>query len=262
MKLSSILITGDDGYNSAGIRILVRSLSKDFDVKISGTASQQSGMGGKMTLTAPIKYEEKMLDGVQALCVHGSPVDAIECAQAYYKHPFDLVISGINWGANIGPSFITSGTMATAIRSHGIGLTNKSLALSWDMPPEAWHMDHNSLSSIEGYVEYPGKIAISLIHLCMNQDLWGARMLNINFPKKPTREVLFTNLLTDHRRYYKYPGNLSGGIFSYSKSYSNTLETSTKLDVGALNKGYVSITPCKVSLNDTSIKKAGEKFNI
>jgi 5'-nucleotidase len=117
MGKKRILLTGDDGYKSIGIRLLISLLRDDFDLKIAGPKVQQSGAGGKINLSGG-KWERVEVDGIEGVSVTGSPSDAVEVARTIYGNSFDLVISGLNYGANVGTGF-ASGTV-------GAGVTIKS----------------------------------------------------------------------------------------------------------------------------------------
>jgi len=101
MSKKSILLTGDDGYDSLGTRILIHVLKKSYTLFIAGTKRQQSGVGGHKSITGTGEWGVENVDGVPALWVDGTPVDAIEAAKSWYTKPFDYIVSGINWGINV-----------------------------------------------------------------------------------------------------------------------------------------------------------------
>src|SRR4030043_988938 len=131
MRTNRILLTGDDGYNSLGTRVLIHHLKDKYDISVVGTKVQQSGVGGKLTLDRSFKWGLKKVDGIEAIWVDGTPVDAIEFAQGYFKKPFDLVISGINWGENVTPALISSGTFSAAVRALGVKIAGRAIAMSY-----------------------------------------------------------------------------------------------------------------------------------
>ena len=95
-QIKTILLTGDDGYNALGIRVLAHLLKDNYEVSIIATKTQQSAMGGKLTLSGSFKWGKEKVDGIDAVWVDGTPIDVTEFSQGYFKHKFDLVISGIN----------------------------------------------------------------------------------------------------------------------------------------------------------------------
>jgi 5'-nucleotidase len=153
-----ILLTGDDGYNSIGIRLLIEALKDNHELRIAATKHQQSGVGGMLSLEDKYReWGETTIDGVPAIWVDGTPVDAISVAQGYFEKPFDLIISGMNLGINAGSAIISSGTYSAAIRGMGINLAPKAIVLSWVTPPEFWRKKHDENEDLSPYLEYPGK---------------------------------------------------------------------------------------------------------
>ena len=252
-----ILLTGDDGHTSIGTRLLVHFLRKDFDLTIAGTMTQQSGVGGFISARDGGRYEETEIDGIPALLVDGHPVDAIELAKSWYPKPFDLVVSGINWGTNIGAAFISSGTMAAAMRSLSLGLAPKSIAISWLLTEGKWHEDHDGTEDISRYLVYPGEIAHRVIHMSIKNNLWGNMMLNINLPEKISDRVRFTKFLPDITDFYRYPMTIDRKKkrFAYSTGLSKHLERGIQYDSGAILSGYISITPCTRDITNNMVYK-------
>ena len=152
MSVKNILITSDDGYNAMGVRVLASLLKNKYNLKITGTLDQMSGVGGKLSLKGG-SFGITEVDGVEALYVDGTPVDAVEVANSYYPDRFDLVLSGINWGQNTGGSVVSSGTVSVALRALVIGITERAIALSWRLPGEHWTKRHNGDESISDYQE-------------------------------------------------------------------------------------------------------------
>lgn len=266
MKKLRVLLTGDDGYNSIGTRVLVHLLKNEFDLSIAATYDQMSGVGGHGNFKHGGTWRETEVDGVKALCVDGYPVDAVECALAYFKKPFDLVISGINLGSNVSGSLITSGTLAAAYRALIIGLTSQAIAISWHLPVEFWKKDHAPDENITPYIDYPGKTAVKIIQFCREQKYWNTQLLNINFPLKPSSTIVFTRPHPDITQVFKYPLSLNRILktYSYPPEYSPTLSQDSQYDIGALEKGLISITPCKPDfLNEELYQKLRSfRFNL
>ena len=256
MTIRTILLTGDDGYNSLGTRLLIHALKDTYDLQIAGTLRQQSGVGSKISIHTGFEWGSAMVDDVPALWVDATPADAIELATAYFDTPFDLVISGVNWGANLGTAIPSSGTLGAAQRCLAVQLASKALAFSWDVPVEFYTMDHNGTDSLEKYLEYPGKHLLPLLQKAVEHEWWSADLLNVNFPAQPTSEVKMTNLLPNLKDIFEYETNrvssdLTHGHFEY-KGGRKVAATpfSTESDVGAVNAGLIAVTPCKYDYLD------------
>ena len=253
MNINSILLTGDDGYNSIGTRVLAQLLRDDFDVKIAATKQQQSGMGGKINIGGGA-YGETLIEEVPALWVDGSPVDAVEAAVNHYQQKFDLIISGINLGANVAGSIISSGTFSAVFRALNLDLGHRGLALSWNIPPKQWFEEHSPDEILDTYLEYPGKTARQVIDLAIKNELWGASLLNINFPENKPKEVVFTKFLDNINNFF-FPVDLDQKTmkFSYPGGVTEPEQVDMTLDVHALQAGKVTITPCRTDFLDPRI---------
>ncbi len=247
MQVQSILLTGDDGYNSIGIRTLIHHLKKKYRLSIAATKWQQSGVGGKISLNHPVHWEEIEVDGVRGVYVDGTPSDAVECALGYYKSKFDLVISGINFGVNIGGSFVSSGTIAAALRALLVRLTNKALALSLNLQKKSHILRaHNGVDNINKYLLYPGKAAYELIEETIKNNFWSSSFININFPAKEATKAIFTKPLSSITDFYNYPlkFNYKNKTFSYPFGIKPG-KAAIEYDGNAVLNGYISVTPCK-----------------
>jgi len=255
MKIKRILLTGDDGYNSIGIRLLVHFLKNKYDLNIVATKVQQSGVGGKLSIKEGGQWGKVQVDGVPALWVSGTPGDAMELVNTYFKKSFDLVLSGINLGPNI-VGDLASGTFTAAVRAIKLQLAPKAIAFSWVAPASFWYRDHQGNEDLATYSTYPGEAAYKLINLAITNNFWDNYLLNINFPDQPTKEAKFT-------RFAYYFGDFFNPLkidkvkqtYSYPKGFQPELKGFVNTDADALRSNYISITPCKPDLlNDQSFQ--------
>jgi 5'-nucleotidase len=253
MQVKRILLTGDDGINSIGTRLLVNLLKDKYDLFIAGTADQKSGVGGHVSLKNGGKWGETTVDGVPAFWVDGYPCDAIECLPGNFPGDFDLVISGINFGMNIGSTLGSSGTYTAGIRALDLKIAPQAIITSWFTPQSFWHMQHPENEDLTPYIACPGKIAGRVLDLALANDLWGASVININFPETVSKTVTFTKPLENTSEFFNYPTplNRENHTFAYS---AKPMQTVTKdridIDTGALLNGCVSITLQRKSMFD------------
>jgi 5'-nucleotidase len=114
-----ILITNDDGVESRGLLALKQALDPIGETTVVAPDTNQSAVGHQKTLMRPLRVRERTLgDGSLAYSVDGSPTDAVSLAfLGYFEHGFDLVASGINYGANLGDDITYSGTVSAAMES-------------------------------------------------------------------------------------------------------------------------------------------------
>ncbi len=255
-----VLLTGDDGYNSTGTRILIHLLREKYDLFVAGTRTQQSAVGGKISLATGFEWCETEVDGIPALCVDGTPADATELVAALYDNPFDIVISGINWGVNLGSAIFGSGTVNAALRTLSVAAAKKGIAVSWDLPPKFYVMSHEEHEDIQPFLEYPGKTFSQLFEKIIEQQFWGADFLNINLPFNKTTEVKFTEPILsaqDIYDYSKYTMTQKLGEKKQKFEYTNTRKYAQNLpdesDVKTITNGVISITPCKYDILDEKV---------
>jgi len=265
MKVKNILIVGDDGYDSIGTRVLIHFLKDKFNLKIAATKEQQSGVGGKMTLAKEVGWGEAAVDGVDALWVDGTPVDAIEFARNYFKKKFDLVISGINLGANVTNGIISSGTFAVAFRALALEIADKALVMSWNCPDDFWCREGDANDEFRRFLDYPGYPADKIIELAFKNDFWGSAILNVNFPIQKSDKAVFTKLLSNGSDFYNSFIEINEKKHSYIHPYGVVEgKGDINFDGNALRAGYISITPCRPDfLNEKVYEKLkGKSFEI
>ncbi|MEP7158328.1 MAG: 5'/3'-nucleotidase SurE [Chloroflexota bacterium] len=114
-----ILVTNDDGIESRGLLVLKQSLAPLGDVYVLAPETNQSAVGHTKTFMRPLRVRERTLaDGSRGWSVDGSPTDAVSLAfLGYFDIGFDLVASGINYGANLGDDITYSGTVSAAMEA-------------------------------------------------------------------------------------------------------------------------------------------------
>jgi 5'-nucleotidase len=117
-----ILLTNDDGINSAGLWAAYEALSPLADITIVAPATQQSAVGRSISIFEPIRASEIMLNGVKAFAVGGKPTDSVIIGLYALALKPDLVVSGINIGENLSfESIMTSGTVGAALEAANQG---------------------------------------------------------------------------------------------------------------------------------------------
>jgi 5'-nucleotidase len=257
-QIRNIILTGDDGYNSAGTRLLIHILRKNYKLQVIGTRHQQSAVGGKISLADGFQWCETTVDDIPALCVDGTPADCTELAAAYFDEPFDLAISGVNWGVNMGTAVFGSGTVNAALRMISVKAAKKAIAVSWDLPPEFYIMAHENNHDIEQFLEYPGKILAKLLEEIFAANFWGVDLLNINLPFAPTTKVKFAEAnshspdIYDYSRYSVEKGKKEQKQhLTYTNHRRYDAHVSDSSDVKAVTDKYISISPCRYDLMDS-----------
>jgi 5'-nucleotidase len=111
-----ILLANDDGIQAVGLRALYFALVEaGHDVRVVAPVTEQSAVGHAVTLSMPLRVKDFKEDGFRGQGVYGTPVDCVKLAlSTLLETPPDLVLSGINAGANVGVDILYSGTVSAA----------------------------------------------------------------------------------------------------------------------------------------------------
>ncbi len=124
-----ILITNDDGINAKGIRLLAEWARKLGDVTVVAPKVEQSGMSHAIQFVHPIEIKKvDLIDGVEAYSMDSTPADCVRFAVLGLERKYDLVLSGINCGVNVGVDLVYSATVACAFETARLGM--KGMAIS------------------------------------------------------------------------------------------------------------------------------------
>ena len=263
MRVNKILLTGDDGYQALGIRLLIHHLKDKYQLKVAATQGQRSAVGGGVTKGG--KWGRETVDGIEAIWVDGTPADAVECAEVAFGKDFDLVISGINQGANVG-SCNASGATGAALRALSRGTAPLGIALSWLIPPSFWFQESADYH-LEKHLEHPGKTALQLIKLAIKEKFWGAEFLNIILPAKTTNKISFCQPIKKEMiDYYNFEIilNKKQMTFTHKLYDSHQPGDDLTLDANAVEKGFITITPwlSNLYLNKRLLKLIGKVITL
>ncbi len=124
-----ILITNDDGINAKGIRLLAEWARKLGDVTVVAPKIEQSGMSHAIQFVHPIEIKKvDLMDGIEAYSMDSTPADCVRFAVLGLEREYDLVLSGINCGVNVGVDLVYSGTVACVFEAARLGM--RGIALS------------------------------------------------------------------------------------------------------------------------------------
>jgi len=170
-----ILISNDDGIEAIGIRVLADSMRGLGGVTIVAPDKNRSGASNSLTLDSPIRIKE-LEKGVYR--VAGTPTDCVHVAlTGLLDEDPDIVVSGINAGANLGDDVIYSGTVAAAMEGRFLGFP--AVALSLVFAEQA--QEHN--------YDTAGEAAIRLVRQLQRDPLPADTILNVNVPDCPWSEI-------------------------------------------------------------------------
>ncbi|WP_066479741.1 MULTISPECIES: 5'/3'-nucleotidase SurE [unclassified Sphingomonas] len=238
-----ILVTNDDGYHAPGITVL-EEIARKFsdDVWVVAPAEEQSGAGHSLTLTRPLRVRRF---GDQRYAVMGTPTDAVMMALARIMKdtPPDLILSGVNRGANLAEDVTYSGTVSAAMEGALAGV--RSIALSQVYRREGMG-DAVPFGAAKAWGE-------QVIRPLIDMD-WAPRTLvNINFPALAPEEVKGIRVanqgLRDYGRLQIVSNRDPRGYEYFWFGLGPMIETPAhSTDLEAIADGYVAVTPLHLDL--------------
>lgn len=167
-----ILVSNDDGVHAPGIRALANEMSEIGEVFVVAPDRNRSGASNSLTLTRPLRIRE--LDNGH-FSVEGTPTDCVHLALTGFLEPAaDIVVSGINDGANLGDDILYSGTVAAAVEGRYLGF-----------PAIAFSMVGDNIR----HYDTAASIARQIVLKMRNNLLPSQTILNVNIPDLPLNQI-------------------------------------------------------------------------
>ena len=228
-----ILITNDDGIGSDGLLALARWAAGIGEVTVAAPKFEQSGRSHAINLLHPFEVKKTaLLPGVDAYSVDSTPADCVRFALLGLGNTYDLVISGINNGYNLGTDIVYSGTVGAVF--------------------EASYFSVNSIavSCMPGFSESAAVHLDKVYDLITEKRMFDhSKILNVNIPPNAAGIRLTRQGGPFYRdRFVSVGENMyrPEGFCVYVNHHD------INVDADAVNDGYISITPLTVSRTDTS----------
>lgn len=233
-----ILITNDDGILAPGIRVLWESLKDWADVVIVAPAREQSAAGLSITLRDPLRVEKHLWDdNTTAWAVTGTPTDSVKMAlSVLLERKPDLIVSGINRGANAGKTILYSGTVSAVIE--GALRDIPGIAFStYDLQDPDYSLAAPYISSIVRYA--------------LEHTLPSGTLLNVNFPEKRLAPYKGLKMSRQGKGYWmEKPDSRShpwGHSYWWLGIRHEDYEEHEESDVALLADGWITSVPLYVS---------------
>jgi len=230
-----ILLSNDDGVYAKGILVLQQALAEIATVTTVGPDRNCSGASNSLTLLNPLRTQQ--LDN-GFIAVNGTPTDCVHLAisQLCDKTP-DLVVAGINHGANLGDDVLYSGTVAAATEGRHLGLPAIAVSLA---------------SRYEEHFATAAYVTVKVIQQLKSHPLPADQILNINVPGVPLSElkgIQVTRLGRRHKAETMTSTTDPWGrrIFWYG-SLGPELDAGDGTDFYAIANGYASVTPLQIDM--------------
>ncbi|MGI8943697.1 MAG: 5'/3'-nucleotidase SurE [Qipengyuania sp.] len=250
-----ILVTNDDGIHAPGL-VVLEEIASQFsdDVWVCAPSEEASGAGHSLTLTRPVRLRKH---GERRFSVTGTPTDSVMMAlRKVLPAPPDLVLSGVNRGANLADDITYSGTVSAAIEGALAGV--RSIALSQVYAREGMG-DQVPFGAAR---EWGAKVIAPLL----DAPFADRTLVNINFPALPAEEVKGIRVVRQGFHDYSR-GSVVEGVDPRGYRYfwfglhaiEHTLDHGTDLE--AIDDGFVAVTPLQLDLtHHSSIGTLAERF--
>ena len=235
-----ILITNDDGIGSPVLPALAVWASRLGDVTVVAPKVEQSGMSHAIDFTRPIEIKKVDIgEGIRAFSMDSTPADCVRYAVMGMKEHFDLVISGINRGLNLGADIVYSGTIGAIFEASRLGI--KGVAISTD--PRTFDDAMARIGDVWDFFEQEKLLELGNIY-------------NVNIPLcdkgiRVTRQggIYFTDD-------FKYLGD---DMYEQVGAMADPKSDDERFDNVAVIHGYISITPLTSEKTNLEVYKRFEK---
>jgi len=237
------LLTNDDGIFAKGIGALYQELSQDADCLVVAPEVEQSGAGHAITLFRPIMVRKVQQNGTEiGYAVTGTPADCVKLGiRELAERPVDMVVSGINAGANIGINVLYSGTVSAAMEGLIMGVPSLAISLN---------------SARNGDFSFAARFARKIVRLFSEENSFAGMALNINVPALPENEIKGVALAKQGRaRFMETFDKRTDPRDSTHHWYWLTGDTrpadheDDDSDIRLLAKGLITITPISYDLS-------------
>ncbi|CZG59421.1 TPA: 5'/3'-nucleotidase SurE [Legionella pneumophila] len=230
-----ILVSNDDGVLAPGIKILANELSALGEVKVVAPDRNRSGASNSLTLTQPLRV--KQLDNGY-YSVDGTPTDCVHLALTGFLEPMaDIVVSGINEGANLGDDVLYSGTVAAAMEGRYLGLPAIAISMVGD------NIQHYETAAI---------IAKQLVIKLSANKLPSQTILNVNVPDLPLNQIRGLQVTRLGTRHSAEPiikeYDPRGRPIYWVGPPGIEADAGAGTDFFAIKTGHVSITPLHLDM--------------
>ena len=230
-----ILLSNDDGYLAPGLNTLAQRLRTFAKVSIVAPDRDRSGASNSLTLSRPLRPRQLADD---LWVVDGTPSDCVHLGiKGLLDSPPDLVVSGINHGANLGDDVLYSGTVAAASEGRALGLPAIAVSCQSFMPR---------------YLETSAAWVCWLIERLDRHPMPAYSLLNVNVPDQPEDQIVGVRATRLGRRHPSgqviFDQDPRGREIVWIGAAGEADDASEHTDFHALAEGYVSITPMQFDM--------------
>ena len=248
-----IIVTNDDGIYSPGILELKKAMATLGSVTVVAPDVQKSGVGHSITFSHPLRVRDVYANGdFIGYGIDGSPADCVKLAvREILKERPQLLVSGINIGANVGINVLYSGTVAAAIEGALLGIPSVAISLE--------------ISESTPDAKEAAETAKDIIAIIMKKELPRGTLLNVNIPnisKDKIKGVKITKQFSgDFDEHYEKRTDPRRIAYYWLAGTGWPKVDVIGTDMHALKDGYISITPLRYDLTDNTFLTEVESWD-
>ena len=237
-----LLLTNDDGIYAQGLQALYQELKEDFEIHIVAPDTEMSAVGHAISLTSPLRVQTVHKNGAFfGYGVKGTPADCVKIAvQELLKEPPDLVLSGINLGANVGVNVLYSGTVSAATEGAFLGIKSAAISLNTRVNPD---------------FRFAAKFSREIIRFMKEHGLRDRTALNVNVPAVPFQEIRGVAItrqgMSRFRERFERRVDPRGNVYYWLTGETPVEDRVPDADAVALKENKITITPISYDLTCT-----------
>ena len=234
-----VLLTNDDGIHAPGLMALHQELNGDFDIDIVAPESEMSAVGHAITLAHPLRVQAVHKSGeFFGYCVSGTPADCVKIAvQELLKGSPDIILSGINLGANVGVNVLYSGTVSAATEGAFLGIGAAAISLCTRQDPD---------------YRFAARFSRKIIRFIMENGIKEGTALNVNIPAVSAEKISGVSItrqgISRFRERYERRVDPRGKVYYWLSGETPVEEELADADAKALEENKITITPITYDL--------------
>lgn len=238
--MMKILLTNDDGIHAPGLQALWQALHLDYELLIVAPEAEMSAVGHAITLTSPLRVQEVRKNGVfYGYAVTGTPADCVKIAiQELLEAPPDIILSGINLGANVGVNILYSGTVSAATEGAFLGFPAAAISLATKRKDADFY--------------FAAEFSKEIIRMITESGLSQGTALNVNVPALPPEHIAgihFTRQGTARfEERFERRTDPRGNVYYWLAGETPIENGYPETDSSSLKENRITITPIQYDL--------------
>jgi 5'-nucleotidase len=234
-----ILLTNDDGVYAPGLFALHQALISEHELHVVAPESEMSAVGHAITLSSPLRVQEVHKNGsFFGYAVTGTPADCVKIAmQELLERSPDIILSGINLGANVGVNILYSGTVSAATEGAFLGVRSAAISLNTRQNPD---------------FRFAAEFSKELIGFMVKNGLREGTALNVNIPAVPIEEIkgvcVARQGISRFEERFERRSDPRGNVYYWLSGETPSGNGNPDIDSVALKENNITITPIHYDL--------------